>query len=98
MPTLTPLIEEAESLNSLTEGSEVLSVMVEGSESLQALVELVYESTIRLGFFPATSLYEAPYPFPGSISYPGDTTGSVVGETLTVLSEGAETLTPLTED
>lgn len=45
-------------------------------------------------FFPGTSLYSAPYPFPGPTSYPGSFSQSldlvslpVVAETLTVLEE-----------
>lgn len=85
-----------------------LSPLSESTETLTALPDVAYASTIRLGFFPDTALVEAPYPWPGSTSYPGDTTGSTVGEQLTALAEGAqtltvlaastETLTPVTED
>lgn len=75
-----------------------LTPLAAGAETLTPLQELVYVNTTRLGFFPDTALVEAPYPFPSATSYPGDTTGSTVGETLTPLTEDTRTLTPLTED
>lgn len=71
-----------------------LTPLLEGTESLAPLAELV--NTTRLGFFPGTTLVEAPYPYPGDTSYPGDTV--TVGEQMTPLSEDAQTLSPLTED
>lgn len=71
-----------------------LTPLAEGTEGLAPLAELT--NTTRLGFFPNTALVEAPYPWPGSTSYPGDTTGTV-GEKLTLLTEDTQTLTLLTE-
>jgi hypothetical protein len=67
--------------------------LAEGTETIVSLDELLQEG--RTGFIPDTSLVEAPYPFPSATSYPGDST--IVGLYLSSMSEGAKTLTPLTE-
>lgn len=66
----------------------------ESTETLSLLEELV--ASIRLGFFPDSTLVEAPYPYPSSTSYPGDTIE--IGLTgFVVITEGTETLTPMAE-
>lgn len=52
------------------------------SESTETLTSLSEDP--GGGFYPGTSAYDAPYPFPSPTSYPGDTYGP--------------TLTPMTED
>lgn len=98
MPTLTPLSEGNETLGALAEGSEALTLLAEGSETLGPLEELTDQSTTHFGFFPGLVLQTAPYPFPSSTSYPGDTvvTGGQ-GLNLALLAEGSETLTALAE-
>lgn len=93
MPSITPLPETTETLAPLTEATETLTVAAEGVESLTVLAEgaevivvLPEDSfTTHSGFFPGTSLYSSPYPFPSSTSYPGTTISS--GMTLTPLQE-----------
>ena len=97
-PVLAPLSETTETLGALSEGSESLSGLAEGSETLTPLTELADQSTTHFGFFPGSVLQTAPYPFPSSISYPGDTV--VVGSqglTFDLFPEGTETLVPLLE-
>lgn len=64
-----------------------LTPLSEVAESLTALDVMI--STI--GFLPGNALYQAPYPFPSSTSYPGGRFG-LIG-----LTEDAQTLTPLAE-
>lgn len=51
------------------------------------------EAAFFPGFYPGTALYVAPYPHPGSTSYPGPK----IGAALTQTTEATETLTPATE-
>lgn len=67
-----------------------LTLLNESTETLSLLSELAS----RLGFFPDTTLVEAPYPYPGATSYPGDSLGL---SDFVIMSEGTETLTVLTE-
>lgn len=98
MPSLTPVSETSETLSPLSEGTETLAAVAEGAETLTTLAELTDESTTHLGFFPGSAPAVAPYPFPSSTSYPGDTyTTGGAGLTLTTLAEGVETLTALAE-
>ena len=71
-----------------------LTPITESTETLSTLIELV--ASIRLGFFPDSTLVEAPYPYPGATSYPGDTIESGLTG-FAAVSEGTETLTVLTE-
>ena len=79
MPSLNPLPEGAETLTPLAEGAQTLTALPEGVQSLVAVQELVFASIERLGFFLGVAHPEVPYPYPGSISYSGDITGSIVG-------------------
>lgn len=56
-----------------------------GEVSLNATAEVELAQFVHTGFFPATTLVEAPYPYPSSTSYPGDTYST--GLRLTVLQE-----------
>lgn len=97
MPTLTPQSEDSKTATQITDDTRSLSTL---ADDVQEITELVEDTAvIRLGFFPGLALYEAPYPYPGSTSYPGDSIVlSGVLRTLTSLAEGARTLTPLSEN
>lgn len=71
-----------------------LTQLSEGTENFSLIEELA--PSLRLGFFPGTSLYSAPYPFPSSTSYPGDTIATGLSDFASI-SEGTETLTVITE-
>lgn len=93
---LTPLSDGTETLTPLTEGAEALAVMAEDVLDLVALAVLAVST--RLGFFPDTALYSAPYPYPSSTSYPGDTITTGLSDTAPMAEDATLTLTPLTED
>ena len=97
MPSLTPASEDTLALARRAEGAQTLAPLAAGAQSLAPVDELEYASTTHLGFFPDTALVEAPYPYPGSTSYPGDTVVTTVGHQLGVAPEGSLNLTPRTE-
>jgi hypothetical protein len=85
LPSLTPVNESTETLAALSEGAETFAALSEGSEVLAALDELV---PTEYALYPGASTY------PGSTAYLGDYS---VGLFVATLTEGAETLLPLTE-
>jgi hypothetical protein len=98
VPSLTTLSEGTNTLTTVSEASSTLASLSEASSTLTALAELTNTTTTHLGYFPDTVLFSAPYPYPSSTSYPGDTyTTPATGLANTALSEGTTNLTVLTE-
>lgn len=96
MPTLTPSSESSSPGTPLTEDVRTLTQLAETAKTLTELDEDF--AAVRLGFYPDTVLYSAPYPYPSSTTYPGATTSTGVNRTLTTANEETRTLTPLTEN
>jgi hypothetical protein len=87
-PGLTPLSEGTETLTPLTVGSESLTLIADDAQTLGSLPDP------RFGY---EFLRPSSFTYPGATTYPG-LYGEEMGLRLDPLSEGSETLTPLTED
>ena len=64
------------------------------SESTETLTAFTEEAYSEVGY----TLYPGSTTFPGPTTFPGDSLTITPGARLTPVSEGTETLTPLTED
>ena len=88
MPELTPISEGSESLAAVAADTQTLTGI---GDDTQALGRLYLDMPGYEYQYPASFTY------PSATTYPGEW-GALVGFRLAALSEGAETLSPLTED